>query len=165
MGELTQKELYLEEYKIMGGILLQDEALFWRRCELFLLINGGLLTILGLLHSKDVTSNLSLNLAPMLFSLIGALLCVLWYFILKRSEAIYDHWYEHLKYLEKTQLQPMDVYTIADEYFTNGKIQFGDDKFKLDSKARRIRISQALEVTSLIFASIWVGLAIYFILT
>jgi hypothetical protein len=165
MTELKDREVYMEEYKILVNILLQDEILFWRRSEVFIVINGGLLTILGLLRPKEVLTNSSLNSIPAVISIVGVLLCLLWFFIVKRSEAFYDHWYEHLKYLEKTYLQPMDIYTTADEYFTNRKIKFGDKTIKLDFISSRMRMTQALQIASLIFAAIWIVMGIYIILS
>jgi len=165
MNDPKDREVYMEEYKILVNILLQDEVLFWRRSEVFIIINGGLLTILGFLHPKEVLTNSSLNSLPALISIVGVLLCVLWFFIVKRSEAFYNHWYEHLKYLERTHLQPLDIYTIADEYFTKRRIKFGNQVLKLDFISSRMQMTQALQIASLIFAAIWVVVGFYILLS
>src|SRR5512135_1559680 len=157
-----QNELQLEAYKILVGLLEHDEVLLWRRSEALLTISGGLLTILGIMlglvagKSEVVPVTPALKLIFAAICLMGVVISILWFLIAKRSEAFYDHWYEQLEFLERDYLSPISVFSIADEYFAKRQIKLGNKLIKLDVLSSRIRISQALQLTPIIFGVVWI---------
>ena len=157
-------KLPLEAYKLLVSQLQQEDSLSWKRIEIFLIVNGGLIGILGLGRSSGVVTppiqgiSLAISLA---ICVIGFFMCFLWLVIVKRSEAFYEHWYEQLKFLEKEYLTPINIFQVADDYFTNGKIKLGQVEFKLDRVSRLIHIYHALIVAVIIFMLVWLALAIY----
>jgi hypothetical protein len=157
-------KLPLEAYKLLVSQMQQEESLSWKRIEIFLIVNSGLIGILGLGRSSGVMTpplqgiSLAISLA---ICLIGFLMCFLWLIIVKRSEAFYEHWYEQLKFLEKEYLTPINIFQVADEYFAKGEIKMGQEKFKLDRVSRLIHIYHSLIVAVIIFMLIWLTLAFY----
>ena len=152
-------KLPLEAYKLLVSQLQQEESLSWRRIEVFLVINGGMIGILGLLRSAEIKTP-TLKPISLGICVFGFVMCILWLLIVRRSEAFYNHWYEQLKFLEKEYLSPINIFQVADEYFTTGHIQLGQDKFKLAFLPRLIRIYHALIVVLLIFMGVWLILGI-----
>ncbi len=155
-------ELPLEAYKLLVSQLQQEESLSWRRIEVFLVVNGGLIGILGLLRSPGITTP-TLKPISLAICVFGFVMCFLWLIIVRRSEAFYNHWYEQLKFLEKKYLAPINIFQVADEYFAKGRIKLGQEQFKLDFLSRLIRIYHALIVALLIFMVVWLILAIYLV--
>lgn len=149
-------KLPLEAYKILAELLRHDDNLFWRRNEVMLVINGGMLTVLGWFLRSSSSKAISLAIC-----VIGFVMSILWLLIVKRSEAFYNHWYEQLKFLEKHYLAPVNIFQIADQYFATGQIKLGEETFKLDFLSRRMRMFQAMQVASLVLAIIWLALGIY----
>ena len=159
------KKLQLEAYKLLVGMAQQEETFFWRRSEFFIVINGGLFSALGLILPKDGTSgNHPLNFVPVTICVVGVVLCLLWLFTAARGEAFFNLWNEQLKYLEQTYLSPIKIYRNADKYFIKGRIKLGKEEFKLNFLARWIKITHALEISSVIFSLVWVVLAVYLVI-
>ena len=160
--QLDPYKLPLEAYKLLVSQLQQEDSLSWKRIEIFLIVNGGLIGILKLGRSSgDVTPPLQgISLA---ICVMGFLMCFLWLIIAYRSEAFYNHWYEQLKFLEKKYLTPINIFQMADDYFKNGEIKLGEGEkpFKLDRVSRLIHIYHALIVAVMIFMVGWLGLALY----
>jgi hypothetical protein len=156
-------KLPLEAYKILVSQIQQEESLFWKRIDIFLIVNSGLIAILGLGRSSGVvTSSGGISLAISLaICAIGFFMCFLWLIIVKRSEAFYEHWYEQLKFLEREYLAPINIFQVADDYFAKGEITLGKERFKLDPVSRLIHIYHALIVAVMIFMVVWLILALY----
>jgi len=164
-GQRNNYNLPLEAYKLLVSQLQQEDSLSWKRVEIFLIVNGGLIGILGLGRSSGVVTtpvqgiSLAISLA---ICAMGFFMCFLWLVIVKRSEAFYNHWYEQLKFLEKEYLDPIKVFQLADDYFDKKKeIKLGEEPFKLDRVSRLIHIYHALIVAVIIFMLVWLALAIY----
>jgi hypothetical protein len=158
----------IEAYKLLVSLLQHEETIFWSRITVFLIFNTGLIAVLGLIQPfQDITtaqtSAQASRVLPLLVCCIGAVICLLWIVIVKRSEAFYNHWYEQAKFWEKEYLSPINVFQIADEYFAKGEIELGNEKFKLDFVAKRMHIYHALIALPLVFLAAWVGLAAYLI--
>ena len=162
---LNDQELQLEAYKILVGILANEDSLFWRRNEILIAINGGMLTVIGLMRTSQAAAlTESLKLISIAICAVGVAVCVFWYLIAKRSEAFYDHWYEQLKCIEKEHLKKVQIFTLADEFFAKKKVTLGGTEFTLDSASGQIRMFAALQTLAVIFAVIWLVLGIYFLL-
>ncbi len=152
-------DLPLEGYKILVTLLTQEESLLWSRSQAFLVINGGMVTILGLIFQRSVPG--IPKPVPLAICLVGVITCALWFVIIRRSEAFYDHWYDQLEYLEKQYLKPLAIFQYADQFFAKGRIKLGDEEFTLDTLARQMRIYVATLITSVIFLITWAILAVY----
>jgi len=157
------QELQLEVYKILVSMLQNDDNLFWRRNEVLIAINGGMLTVIGLMRSSQILSATgSIKAISVAICVIEVLVCILWLFIAKRGEAFYNHWYEQLKFLEKEYLSPIRAFQIADEFFLKGQIKLGEEYFKLDFFSRSIHMFAALQIMAIIFSCVWLCLGLYF---
>lgn len=159
----TQK-LPLEAYKLLVGMLQQEEMFLWRRSEFFIVINGALYSALGLILPKgDMSGPFSLQLIPIIICAVGVVLCLLWLFTTARGEAFFNYWQEHLKYLEHDFLSPIRIFQGADEYFLNRSITLGKEgnELKLPFLARLLKITCALEISSSIFGVVWLILGVY----
>lgn len=164
-AQAKEYDLPLEVYKSLIGLLEHEEALFWRRNEVFLALNGGLVAILGLVWpSESATFNPMVRVFIFLICAIGVLVSPLWLIVVRRSEAFYNCWYEHLKFLEKQYLAPIDVLQSADKFFAEGRVMLGAEEIKLDRISSRMRIYHALIALPLVFLAAWVGLIVYLIL-
>jgi hypothetical protein len=152
-----------EAYKILVQLLKQEDILFWRRNEITLAVNGGMLAIHGWFQSSKVPAITSSSIAISLaICVTGFCVCILWMLIVKRSETFYRHWYEHLKLLEKRYVEPVNIFQIADQYFSMGEMKLGEETFKLDFLSRRMRMFQVIKLVFLILAIVWVSLGILF---
>ena len=159
------QDLHLEAYKILVGMLQNDDNLFWRRNEVLIAINGGMLTAIGLMRSSQISnSSLSLKAISIAICIVGVLVCILWFLIAKRSEAFYNHWYEQLKFMESRHLKSINIFRLADEFFLNGRIKLGKEEFKLDPLAHSMRMFAALQILSVIFSFVWLCLGSYLLL-
>jgi hypothetical protein len=158
----TQK-LPLEAYKLLVGLLQQEETFIWRRSEFFIVVNGALFSALGLILPKDDMSGpFSLRLVPIVICAVGVILCLLWLFTTARGEAFFNYWEEHLKYLEHDFLSPISIFQDVDKYFSKKRIKLGKAKpLKLPFLARLLKITRALEVSSSIFGVVWLILGVY----
>jgi ABC-type transport system involved in multi-copper enzyme maturation permease subunit len=156
-------ELPLEAYKLLTNLLQHDEVLSWRRIEIFLVFNGGLIAILGLVWRSQNVASQTPRFLPIMICAIGVVMCFLWVIIVRRSEAFYNHWYEQLKFLEKEYLSPINTFQIADEYFAKGRIKLGQEEFKLDFVSRRMHIYHILMAVPLVLLTAWLSLGIYVI--
>jgi hypothetical protein len=155
-------ELPLEAYRLLAKLLQHEEALFWRRNDVFLALNGGLVVVLGLIRPPQAeTVNPTPKILTYMICSIGLVMCFLWLTTVRRSEAFYNHWYEQLKFLEKQYLAPISVFQIADEYFAKGRIKLGEEEFKLDFLSRQMRIYHALIGAPLVFLVAWLSLSVY----
>lgn len=156
--------LPLEAYKLLVSQLQQEDSLSWKRIEIFLIVNGGLIGILGLGRSSGVVTppvqGISLGISLAICAM-GFFMCFLWLIIVKRSEAFYNHWYDQLTFLEKEYLTPIKIFQVAEEYFAKGKVMLGQKKLDLDRVSRLIHIYHALIVAVIIFMLVWLALAIY----
>lgn len=160
----NEYEAHLEAYKLLVSMLQHEEVLFWRRNEIFLLINGGLLTILGL-HDPLQTGVLSAFRFAVPVCITGFIMCILWFIIVSRSEAFYNLWHEQLEYLERAHLAPIKIFTIANEYFVDHQTVLGDKVLKFTFPARTMRIFRALSLVMVLFMIVWlvilIGLIIF----
>lgn len=168
---MASSDLPLEAYKMLAEIMQSEEKLLWDRNQVFLIINGAMITALGLIRPAQAAPAVGQTLnvgAPKEFFLaicvIGALVSFLWLTTILRSEAFYNHWFEQLKYLERQYLAPIQTFQLADDYFAKGEITLGTEKFKLPREAKIIRIYQALVITAAGFLVTWVILALYTVL-
>ncbi len=167
MSQLASNDtsLILEAYKILVKLLESEDSLFWRRNEVLLAINGGMITILAFFRSSQPTPiDLTLKVILSTICIIGLVTSLLWLLIVKRTEAFYNHWYEQLKQLEKQYLSPINIFQIADEYFAKRQIKLGQETFKLDLLAGSMRMFRAIQVVSTVFAIIWLVLGIFLFL-
>jgi len=165
MSTQEPKDYPLEAYKLLFGMLQHEESLFWGRTQAFLVINAAMFTIVGLIRPKEiVTVSPPIRVLSVVICIFGALVCLLWWIIVRRSEAFYDHWYEQLKFLEKQYLSPINIFQTAEEYFATGQIQIGEQLFKLGPIAKRLRIYLALTVVPIILIVGWILLAVYLVM-
>lgn len=160
------QKLPLEAYKILVELLKKDDTLFWQQNSILIAINGGLLTLLGAIQPKDSIIIIPLLLVAISFiiCLLGVIICFIWLLIANRFMSFYDHWFEQLKYYEKEYLKPIQVFTMADDYFDNKEIKLGEKAFRINRLSRFIRISTAVKCLSLTLGITWFGAAIYFII-
>lgn len=161
-SETKSQDLPIEAYKILVSMLQHDDNLFWRRNDVLIAINGGMLTIIGLMWSTQIVLQ-SLKAISIAICVIGIVVCILWLLIAKRSEDFYNHWYEHLKFLEKQYLTPIRIFQIADEFFSNGHIILGEDHFKLDFWSRSLRMFQAMQILAFIFSLVWLCVGLFLV--
>lgn len=158
-------DLPLEAYKVLVGMLQSDDNLFWRRNDVLIAINGGLLTVIGLMRSSATLaaapSGKAISIA---IAIIAVVVCLLWFAIVKRSESFYNHWFEQIMFIEETYLKPLEVFQKADEFFARGVVQLGKKTFKLDFFSRSLHMYTAMQVLALIFAFVWLCLGVYFII-
>jgi len=158
----NEQKLQLEAYKILVDILQNEDNLFWRRNEILIAINGGMLTVIGLmLTSQNATIALYTKVISIAICVIGVAVCVFWFQIAKRSEAFYNHWYEQLEFLETQYLAPVQIFSLADKYFSKGHVRIGKKDFKLDVVSSLMRMFTALQVLALIFSIVWLCIGIY----
>lgn len=157
-------DLQLESYRLLVGLVQAEEQLLWSRNQVFLVINGAMVTALGLVRPS---SNIPLSISSALISnelyiaicIVGALMNFLWLTMIFRSEAFYNHWFEQLKYLEREYLDPIKIFQYADDYFSKGEITLGNQTFRLPREAKFVKIYKALVITSLGFLMVWIILA------
>jgi len=154
------QQLQLEAYRILTGLLQNDDNLFWRRTDILLAINGGMLTAIGLM-AKLQNAATSLRAVLVAVCFVGVIVCVFWLFIARRSEAFYNHWYEQLKFLERKYLAPMKIFQIADEFFSKGRVKLGSEEFKLGFLARTVHMFVAMQILSVVFSFVWALLGVY----
>ena len=158
----TPQDLQLEAYKILVGMLQNDDNLFWRRNDVLIAINGGMLTVIGLMHSSQANvfsgSSKAVSLA---ICLMGFVVCLFWFLVARRSEAFYNHWYEQLKFLEKQYLDPIKIFQTADEFFSKGHIELGLFNFELDRFARLLRMFVVMQILASFFSVVWLFLGLY----
>jgi hypothetical protein len=160
-SSLTTQELQMDAYKILVSMLQNDDNLFWRRNDVLIAINGGMLTVIGLMQSSQAPAYTESSKAiSVVICGIGVVVCIFWLLIAKRSEAFYNHWVEQLKFLEKEYLTPINTFQIADEFFAKGQIKLGKDFFKLDFLSR-MRMFRAMQFLALVFSFVWLGLGLY----
>jgi hypothetical protein len=159
-SEPKSQELQVEAYKILVSQLQNDDNLFWRRNDVLIAINGGMLTVIGLMLSSRMITP-SLTAVSIAICAIGVVVCVLWLLIAKRSEAFYNHWYEQLKFIERQYLTPVRIFQIADEYFSKGYIILGKEHFKLDFLSRSLHMFTAMQILAVIFSIVWFCLGIF----
>lgn len=152
---------HMEAYKILVDLLKHDENLFWKRNDFMVAINGGLLTILGLLQSAKAPMSSNLKSVSLAMCLMGCLINILWLFVAKRSEAFYNHWYEQLELLERQHLNLINIFRTADEYFATGRIVLGTKLFELDFSSRFVRMFKVVQILTLIMAIVWFTLTGY----
>jgi len=154
----SPKELALEAYKLLVGLLQTEEQILWTRNQAFLAINGAMLAVLGFLQPGANSPTKALNISPgailLAICFTGLILSLLWFFTILRSKAFYDHWFEHLRSLEAQHLAPIAIFERAETYFTTHRITFAKGTFRLPWLAR-LRIYLALEITSLAIAATW----------
>ena len=156
-----KQELHMEAYKTLVNLLQNEDNMFWRRSEILIAINGGMLTVVGLMRSSQlVTATPSSKAISVAICVIGVAVCVFWFLIAKRTEAFYNHWYEQLKFLEKQYLAPIQIFSMAEEFFAKGRLRLGDADFKLGLSAR-VGMFTALQTLSLIFSIVWSCIGIY----
>ena len=158
---MTDQELQLEAYKILVSMLQKDDELFWKRNDVLIAINGGLITVVGFLLKSDSFG--IINTISAAICLMGIAACIFWFLIAKRGVAFYDHWYEQLKDLEIRFLKPINIFNTADDFFETGQTILGERIFKLNKWARLIRMFTAMQYLSIIFGMIWIFLGIYLI--
>ena len=161
----SQDNLALEGYKILVGMLNHEEDLFWTRNQAFLVINGALVTILGLIAPGGKVSLGSPKPIELTICLIGILICGLWFMTIRRSEAFYNIWYEQLKYLEKQYLKPLAIFQNAEEFFAQGRIKLGEQELRLDALAKESRIYLATVAAASILLVTWALLALSILLS
>jgi hypothetical protein len=155
------RENALEAYKQLAELLRHEEALFWKRMETFLLISSGLIAAVGLVWpSKEVGGRPPLFLGVAV-SVIGMAICLGWLVVVARSEAFYNHWYEQIVHLEKTYIQPADVFQKADKYFADGKITIGEKEFTLGRIASIAHIYHVMFAAPIVFFILWLGFLAY----
>jgi hypothetical protein len=166
---MTPQELQLEAYKILVSMLQKDDELYWKRNDILIAINTGLLTVAGILQiTKPISDPSLLNVIPIGLCFIGVVVCTFWFFIGLRGEAFYNHWYEHLKYLERTYLEPIKIFRSADTFFKDGKINFDESNnakgFTLNWFVKSARIFKSMLILSGVFALVWIGLLAYILI-
>ena len=158
---MTPQDLHMEAYKILVSMLQKDDELFWKRNDVLIAINGGLLTIVGFLQSSDNVE--SLKAISCAICLIGFASCVFWFLIAKRGVAFYDHWYEQLKYIENQYLNPIQIFNTADLYFEKGYIKLGNKELSLNRWAR-LKMFSAMQFLALFFCVVWICLGLYLLI-
>ncbi len=164
-SQLEASQLQLEAYKILVGMLQHDDDLFWRRNDVLIGINGGMFTVIGLLHTVQSSASApAVKAVSIAICVIGAMACILWLLVAKRSEAFYDHWYDQLEYLEKNQLTSIHIFQTADKYFTEGFIEFGGTPVRLDFFSRSLRIFTAIQLIASVFVFVWFFLGMYLLI-
>jgi hypothetical protein len=155
-------ELPLEAYKLLVGLIEHEEQMLWSRNQAFLVINGAMITALGVIRpSQSPSPTVTPKEFYLAFCAVSVLANLLWLLIILRSEAFYNYWAEQIKYLEGKYLAPINTFQLGDEYFSKGEVMLGNEKLKLPRGARVLRIYQTLSIVSLGFLAIWVVLAIY----
>lgn len=135
-------------------MLQHEEKLFWRRNEMLLIINGGLLTVMALIGRNE----LRLGHGGALYTMVGVMgvvVCSLWYFISKRSEEFYDLWHEQLENIEKRDIKTIDIFRTSTSYFIQGYTYMGDREIRVNRIIKHIRIFQAVRIAVLLIAGIW----------
>jgi uncharacterized RDD family membrane protein YckC len=89
----------IEGYKQLGDMLRHEEALFWKRMETFLIVNAGLLGILGLFwpetpsvlgQPQTAQQTYPSELLGITISIVGLIMCLIWLIVVRRSEAFYN---------------------------------------------------------------------------
>lgn len=161
----ADRNVALDAYKILAQLLNHEEIMFWRRNEVLLALNGGLVAILGLILPEGAgRSTPLLKPLPLLVCAIGIVLFPLWLIIVRRSEAFYNHWYEQAKFLEKEYLVPIRVFQVADEFFSTGQVTLGGKEFRLDRLSSQMRIYHALIALPIFFLATWTGLLVYYLI-
>jgi hypothetical protein len=159
------QELQVEAYKILVSMLQNDDNLFWRRSDVLIAINGGMLIVLGLMRSFETAgATESLKAFSFAICVIGVSVCILWYLIAKRSEAFYDHWHEQLKLLEDEHLAPVHIFSLADQFFAKHCVQLGNASFKLGRLAGLLRMTTAMQILAAIFSVVWFCLGLYLLI-
>lgn len=152
---------YMEAYKILVDLLKHDDVLFWKRNDLIVAINGGMITILGILQASQTSITPNLKSVSLAMCLMGGLINILWFFVAKRSEAFYNHWYEQLKFLERQYLTPISIFQTADTYFATGRINLGKEHFKLNLLSRIARMFMIVQILTLLLTGVWFVLGGY----
>jgi hypothetical protein len=161
----NDQNLHLEAYKILVNMLNKDDNLSWQQNGILIAINGGLLTALGSIQPKDPEITIqSINVISLVICVLGAAVCSFWHLIANRIESFYNHWYEQLKYLEKTELKSIQVFTIADNFFEKKEMRLGDTTFKLRFMSRLVKIFTVIQILSVLLIGVWIFLGIYFLL-
>jgi hypothetical protein len=144
-------------YKELIGLLKAEETLFWSRNQTFLMINAGLVAVVGLTFPKGLATAGAVNaLLAIAACLVGAGMSALWFLVACRSQAFYDHWYEQLKYYEQQRLTGVEIFQMADSYFDGEKITLGGKDFQLTGWSKRLRIFKASQMTAVLLLLIWV---------
>jgi hypothetical protein len=157
----TVPNVAFEVYKILVQLLKQEDILFWRRNEIMLVINGGMLAIEGWFQSSEAPAvTIPTKAISLAICMTGLSVCVLWMLIVKRSRIFYNHWYKHLRLLEKRYLEPVNIFQNADRSYKRGETKLGEEVFKLDFLSRRMRMFQVIQLVFLILAVAWVNLGI-----
>ncbi len=156
-------DLPLEAYKITADMLKKDDNLTWQQNSLMIALNGGLLTVIGILQPKDTQITHSVIVITLCLCLMGVVISAFWFLITNRIESFYNHWCEHLIYLEKKYLDPVRVFTIANEFFEKKRIVLDDVTYELRFFSRIVKIFTAIKVLAIIFVIIWILMGVYFI--
>ena len=162
---MTDQELQLEAYKILVSMLQKDDELFWKRNDVLIAINGGLLTVVGLMQKTNCANILpSLRAISIAICIIGVAVCFFWFLIGKRGEAFYNHWHEQLTYLEKQYLNPIQIFNFSEAFFIKGSVKLGETYFKIDRLSGFVKMFSAMQILSTIISIVWIGLGFYFLL-
>lgn len=111
LGELDQKQWLLEEYKLLSLHYFHEDDSLRKTITTYITINAALLAFLG---STFAAQNSSINIAV---SIIGLVLCVVWFVTLIRIREWRFYIEERIETIEKTLhgiwtnsiLMPLDI--------------------------------------------------------
>jgi hypothetical protein len=163
----------LEAYKALCDQLRHDESLFWTRFQSYLFVISALAAllvgVLGLFsrpqplgQQPSVPPN-AIYCSAILVCAIGLVITATWALLSYRAEAMCDHWVEQLKYLERSALQGVEIFTKADEYLEAKQVKLGEQIFNFTGRGTWMRTYLAWRCLAVGFMLLWVILGIIFI--
>ena len=115
-GKIPPNEV-LEYYRIAVEFHRSESQRYWDRNTVFIVINGGLLALLGV-------DFLMGNYDRIAVCIIGFIASYIWWLILRQGKDLIERWSRVARYLEDNYNLPIKLYQIADEASLEGTSDF-----------------------------------------
>ncbi|MGB3477835.1 MAG: hypothetical protein WBB67_01600 [bacterium] len=156
----TQRENAYLGYQIATTLWTTDGQAVWSKFNAMLLANSILIASIGFfINSQQYFLSIYMSIA-------GLVLCLLWYFIIKRGFDYYKYWIFSARELEEKYLgKPLKIVSRGALFADGKEVQLEIDKKKvahqMSCAGQIIRVEQAASLIILLFVLIYSVLLIW----
>jgi len=154
----------LENYKLLLGIIKNENKMFWDRNNVFLTLNSSLLAASVFLFSlfSSVLTTLYLRLGAFTICILGTVFSIVWLYILNKARIRLNHWVSLAREIEEPEFNYSDFST-ENRKLNNLCIFRAEDTFvrnvKFYEKAKTMKIALIIPagyIGAWLFLVLWI---------
>jgi len=156
MSEITREQLLLRQWEVASELHRHEGSLAWQKFNIFIAVNGILLTVLAVVWSREHASYCALRVPSIAICFFGALTSIIWGLLQRRGQL-----YQNYRIAQAREAEGL-ILVEGDQVLNLYQKGLNEQKLVPPPRVCRFGTHTLVVLLSVVMGAVWLSLVFWF---